>query len=128
MKLLLVDDEAIIRKAFSRMITKEYPDLEVVLAEHGLEALEMVASHRPDMMILDLGMMHMGGFEVLQQLALRNQSIPTLVMSAYDMDDVMALMVDVSQQPDIAFIKKPAEKEVFMSSLARLIERVKHKA
>ncbi len=127
MKLLLVDDEAIIRKAFSRMISKEYPALEVVLAEHGLEALEMVATHHPDMMILDLGMMHMGGFEVLQQLAKRNQSIPTLVMSAYDMDDVMDLMVDASQQPDIAFIKKPVEREVFMTALARLIERVKQK-
>lgn len=81
--LLLVDDEAIIRKAFSRMITKEYPQVKIVLAEHGLEALDMVAEHHPDMMILDLGMMHMGGFEVLQQLAQRNQVIPTLVMSAY---------------------------------------------
>jgi CheY-like chemotaxis protein len=121
--LLLVDDEAIIRKSFSRMIAKDYPTIQIVLAEHGLEALEMVEAHHPDMMILDLGMMHMGGFEVLQHLADKGQLMPTIVMSAYDMDDAMDLMYNVSQQPDLTFLKKPVEKEAFVAAFSHLMQR-----
>jgi two-component system response regulator MprA len=121
--LLLVDDEVIIRKSFARIINRHYPNVQVIFAENGIEALERVESQHPDMMILDLGMMHMGGFEVLQQLAQKQHSVPTMVMSAYDMDDSMELMYSVSQQPDLEFLKKPVEKDVFLAAFERLMQR-----
>ena len=122
--LLLVDDDPITRKILASMIGKKYPQITIFFAENGLEALDMVDLHHPDLMILDLGMIHMGGFEVLHQLTLRNQIMQILVMSAYDMEDVTELLYSISHQPDLEFIKKPVEKDVFFQLIDRLLTRI----
>ena len=70
-KVLIVDDEKFNRHAV-RKAMRGLP-VEVTLAEHGLEALDIMASHRFDLVLLDLMMPGMTGFEVLEELEKKQQ-------------------------------------------------------
>ena len=56
----------------------------VTRARDGVEALEAVASRRPDAMVLDLVLPRLDGFGVLEDLAAKNATIPTLVLTSLD--------------------------------------------
>jgi two-component system KDP operon response regulator KdpE len=89
-RVLVVDDEAPIRRALAANLRAR--DLDVDLAATGEEALRLAGAHRPDLVILDLGLPGMSGLEVIE--GLRGWSdVPILVLSARDAegDKVAAL-------------------------------------
>ena len=89
-KILIVEDEKSIAHFISTILnTNGY---EAILARSGAEALSMISSHCPDLVILDLGLPDMDGLEVLQQLRAWS-SLPVVVVSArsHEKDKVTAL-------------------------------------
>lgn len=85
-KILAVDDEKHIVRLVQ--VNLERQGYEVVTANDGKEALEKVESERPDLVVLDVMMPYMDGFEVLQNLR-RNQStrdIPVIMLTAKAQD------------------------------------------
>src|SRR4051794_13023576 len=66
---LVVDDDTWIRDVLEMAL--ESAGYEVILAQDGLEALEQLDYHRPSLMILDLMMPNVNGFELAEQLRLR---------------------------------------------------------
>ncbi|HVS69550.1 MAG TPA: response regulator [Mycobacteriales bacterium] len=76
---LVVDDEASIRRALRINLTAR--DYTVHVAEDGRSGLRSAASHRPDVVILDLGLPDMDGVEVIRGLRGWSQS-PIIVLSA----------------------------------------------
>jgi two-component system alkaline phosphatase synthesis response regulator PhoP/two-component system response regulator VicR len=85
-RILVVDDE----KALVRIIqiNLERNGYEVVTANDGLQALEKVASENPDLVILDVMMPHMNGFEVLKTLksSPATKTIPVIMLTAEAQD------------------------------------------
>jgi len=67
MKILIVDDHAIVRDGLSRLLATD-GDHEVKLAATGREALILARSFRPDLVILDLNLPGLGGLELLRRL------------------------------------------------------------
>jgi DNA-binding NarL/FixJ family response regulator len=67
MKILIVDDHAIVRDGLSRLLTAD-GDHEVKLAATGREALILVRSFHPALVILDLNLPGLGGLELLRRL------------------------------------------------------------
>jgi len=65
-KIMLVEDNKILGKAFSMSLMNE--GFTVILVDNGEEALSMALSEKPDLIILDVVMPGMGGFEVCQKL------------------------------------------------------------
>ena len=68
MRILIVDDHAIVREGLSRLITAEGGH-DVRLAATGPEALELARSFRPALTVLDLNLPGLGGLELLRRLA-----------------------------------------------------------
>lgn len=68
---LLVDDQKAVRTVVRQVIEQWDPEATVLEASDGFEALEKVDSDRPDLLICDVCMPEMSGFEVLQ--AVRDQ-------------------------------------------------------
>ncbi len=67
-RVLVVDDSAFARKVLREVLNKQ-PGLEVVdIARDGLDALEKIAEHRPDVVVLDMVMPNLDGLGVLQAL------------------------------------------------------------
>ncbi len=80
--ILVVDDEPPTRDLFRRALIKE--DCHVIEAEDGAEALKVLEETRPDVIVLDLMMPVMDGFEFLAEFHRREdwQSIPVIVVTA----------------------------------------------
>ncbi|HTS19422.1 MAG TPA: sigma-54 dependent transcriptional regulator [Verrucomicrobiae bacterium] len=80
-KLLVVDDEADIRRAFQRNLTSE--TLQVVEAGNGEEAIRMVAKERPNLVVMDIRMGGTSGLDVLRKLRELDPKLLIIMMTAF---------------------------------------------
>jgi CheY-like chemotaxis protein/predicted RNA-binding Zn-ribbon protein involved in translation (DUF1610 family) len=88
-KILIADDTITVRKVAARLLSEA--GYEVVEAEDGRQALEMVQNEHPDLIVLDLLMPKMTGFDVLREIkkVTRLRETPILVMSGVFKKDVL---------------------------------------
>ena len=87
MKVLICDDQALIRDSLELLLRLE-KDLEVVgHAQDGAEAVEQVARHQPDLVLMDLKMPGMNGIEATRQIRTRWPQVKVLVLTTYDDDE-----------------------------------------
>jgi C4-dicarboxylate-specific signal transduction histidine kinase len=85
-KILIVDDDAVSRRLLSMILTKADKGYIVIEADSGESALEQVAKEPPDIILLDVMMPKMDGFEVCKKLKAdeRSASIPVLFLTGLD--------------------------------------------
>ena len=82
--ILICDDEWIVREGIARILS-EFSELEVLTAQSGAQALELMQKGRIDGLILDIRMPVMDGIEVLRQAQARLGETPvTFILSGYD--------------------------------------------
>jgi NarL family two-component system response regulator LiaR len=87
MKVIICDDQAIVREGLE-MLLKLEPDIEVVgIAEDGADALDMVEERRPDLVLMDLKMPVMNGVEATRQIRAKYPEVKILVLTTYDDDE-----------------------------------------
>ena len=89
-KILVIEDEKSISHFISTVLNNN--GYEAMQARSGSEALSMISSHCPDLIILDLGLPDMDGMDILRQLRTWS-SLPVVVVSArsHERDKVQAL-------------------------------------
>lgn len=82
-RLLLVDDHAIVREGYRRLLEMR-PDLRIV-GEAGTarDALEQFRALEPDVLVLDLGLPDMGGVELIRRLVQRDDRVRILVFTMH---------------------------------------------
>ena len=81
--ILVVDDSPFIRKAITRIFSGR-PELQVVgTAQSGEEALERIATARPQVVTLDVEMPGMGGLATLREIQRRYPGLPVIMLSVY---------------------------------------------
>jgi DNA-binding NarL/FixJ family response regulator len=87
MKVVICDDQAIVRDGLE-MLLKLEPDIEVVgMAEDGAAAVGMVAKKKPDLVLMDLKMPIMNGVEATRQIRAQYPEVKVLVLTTYDDDE-----------------------------------------
>ena len=84
-RVLVVDDEPNIADVISMAL--KYNDFEVATAGDGNQALDQVADFRPDLIVLDVMMPGLDGFQVAKRLAERSADVPILFLTARDTTD-----------------------------------------
>ena len=86
-KILFVDDDPTVTKIFSHFFAKE--DFEVLVATNGEEGLEKTRESQPDIILLDIMMPIMNGFEFLEQKKKEPNiaGIPVILVSSFSQDD-----------------------------------------
>ncbi len=86
-RVLIVDDQDIVRHGLG-VILRHQPDIEVAgFAADGQEALEQVAQHRPDVVLMDLKMPRMNGIQATRQLTKQFPAVKVVVLTTYDGDE-----------------------------------------
>ncbi len=87
MKVIICDDQATIRDGLEMLLSLE-KDIRVMgKAEEGQEAVELVAKHQPDLVLMDLKMPGMNGIEATRQIRTRYPAVKVLVLTTYDDDE-----------------------------------------
>ena len=87
MKVIICDDQALVRDGLA-MLLKLEPDIEVVgTAEDGAAAIEMVADKRPNVILMDLKMPIMNGVEATRQIRMKYPEVRVLVLTTYADDE-----------------------------------------
>jgi DNA-binding NarL/FixJ family response regulator len=87
MNVVICDDQALIRDGLELLLTLEKDVTIVGLAEDGAEALEQVARHHPDLVLMDLKMPGMNGIEATRQIRAHYPHVKVLVLTTYDDDE-----------------------------------------
>ena len=86
-RLLIVDDEALVRAGL-KMILESDDDLEVVAeAEDGADAAAMAVKHRPDVVLMDIRMPRLDGLAATTQLQSLPEAPKVVVLTTFDLDD-----------------------------------------
>jgi two-component system alkaline phosphatase synthesis response regulator PhoP/two-component system response regulator VicR len=122
-KILVVDDERQIVKLVEINLRKA--GYEVVAAYDGVEALEKVESERPDMLVLDVMMPRMNGFDVLKRLQANpaTENIPVIMLTAKAQDaDIFAGW----QSGVSSYLTKPFNPRELLTFVQRIFESMDH--
>lgn len=83
-KVILVDDHAVVRAGF-RLLLATADDIEVIAeAERGEQACQLYLEKQPDVMVLDLSMPGIGGLESIRRICNRDSNARILVFSVHD--------------------------------------------
>lgn len=114
--ILLVEDEAVIRNNIASML--KYFFKEVITAEDGYDGLDQYEAHLPDIVMTDLKMPNMGGFELLDELKKRSSRAYTVIVSAHT--DKELLIQAIHEGVDRYLIKPLTEDELFAAFTAYL--------
>lgn len=86
MKILICDDQAVVRDGLELLLKLER-DFEVVgAASDGAEAVELAAQKKPDLVLMDLKMPGTNGIEATRQIKARQPEVKVLVLTTYDDD------------------------------------------
>lgn len=118
-KILIVDDEKNIREVIKEYVTLEGYD--VMEADSGLKALELLNTNKFDLMILDIMMPIMDGFTLLNSIP-KEKKIPTIILSARD-DEVDKLEGFDRGIDD--YLCKPFSPRELMARVKAILKRTK---
>lgn len=84
LRVLLADDHRLVRLGFRRLLDDE-PDISVVgEASNGIEAIELAAALRPDVIVLDMAMPELSGLQAISEILRRSPATKILALSMYD--------------------------------------------
>ncbi|MBI5367129.1 MAG: response regulator [Planctomycetes bacterium] len=118
--LLLADDNPVDRELLVRRLKREGHT--VATAVDGMQALEAIRKSRPELVLLDVLMPELNGFQVLDQLkadpALR--SIPVIMLSSWDEAESVARCLEVGAED---YLPKPVNSTVLLARIAGCLER-----
>ena len=117
---LIIDDDDGVREFLSFVIARE--GFRAEIAVDGEDGYQKAESCKPDLILLDLMMPRLGGFEVLRRLQTGELSkIPIVVITGRYTDRAMAEMI--RQESNVAdFLEKPIKSNVRGATLARLLK------
>ena len=121
-RILFVDDEEQIRKLMTTYLARQ--GYEVVTASDGIEALKAVRARAPSLVITDVTMPNMNGFELTRRLRAdhRTARIPVLMLSARKQaDDVLTGYAEGADE----YVAKPVEMAVLGAKIDVLLKRMK---
>jgi DNA-binding LytR/AlgR family response regulator len=133
---VLADDERLMRDQLRARLAEVWPELQIVAeARNGLEAVQLVAEHRPDIVFLDIRMPGLTGVDAAREIAQlpprtdgsetaadeeRDDLLPEIVfITAYDQYAVEAFEQGVAD-----YVLKPAERERLQLTVDRIRKRL----
>ncbi|HOY83376.1 MAG TPA: response regulator transcription factor [Rhodoglobus sp.] len=113
-RVALVDDQALFRAGI-RMLISSQPDLEFVgEAADGREALEVIASQRPDVVLMDLRMPVMDGIAATEQIMAAPRPPRVIVLTTFDLDEAAARALRAGAS---GFVLKDSEPEFLLAAI-----------
>ncbi len=132
---VIADDERLMREQLRARLAEVWPELEIVAeAKNGLEAVQLVDEHRPDIVFLDIRMPGLTGVDAARQIA----QLPPKAGSEGDDDDTLPEIVFITAYDQYAveafeqgvadYVLKPAERDRLALTVQRIRQRLAARA
>lgn len=117
---LVVDDSLTVRKVTCRLLEREGCD--VLIAKNGAEAINILQESIPDVMLVDLEMPKMNGFELIKNVRGNPQTaaIPVIIISSRTAEKHQKIAKDLGVN---IFLGKPYKEEELLNHLAEFVSR-----
>ena len=116
---MVVDDSVTVRKVTSRLLERQ--GMDVIVAKDGVEAVALLQERRPDVMLLDIEMPRMDGFEVARQVRHdeRLKDLPIVMISSRtgEKHQEHAAQLGVN-----SFLGKPFQENELLATIDRLVD------
>ena len=116
-RVLLVDDSIEFRNVLRILLLRDSRFTVVGEASDGLQGLEMVKEHQPDIVLLDVAMPRMDGLQALPKIRTGWPSIKVVMLSAFSADEMAAV---ASQQGAHAYLEKGEVLEKMSEEIVRV--------
>ncbi len=117
MRVLIVDDSLIIRKAIQQHLSDNY-NVEVVgMAENGIVALEMFDKTKPEYVTLDINMPELDGLSVLEQMLQRDPTVNVIIVTALSDKDTALQAIEMGAK---GYVIKPLTFEKLQAAVNQL--------
>ena len=89
MKILVADDHPIFRNGLKTLIKDKLKKTDILEADHGLEAWDLVQKHNPDMVILDIDMPYLNGIEVCAKIHEEYPAIGVIILTMFKEEEML---------------------------------------
>ena len=117
---LIIDDEPLARQELQYLLESEGGVEVLALGSNGIEAVELIRSHNPDVVFLDVQMPGLDGFAVIKKLLDRKVALPQVVFAtAFDQYAVRAFEVNA-----VDYLLKPFDKKRVQQTLEKAAARI----
>lgn len=120
-KVLIVDDERIEREGLRAMLQRGLPNLEIEEASNGNQAVEIAATFRPDLVLMDIKMPGMSGIEAVERIAAAHPSIGFIVVSAFDTFDYARQAMKLGVKD---YLLKPSKAREIVDTVGRVLRGI----
>ncbi len=119
-RILVVDDDELVRLTIRKWLEREGYD--VIAAEDGKSGLKAARQCEPDLILLDITMPRMNGFEVLQRLGKREETmcIPVIMVTGVDTEEAHN---EAMYQYADSYLVKPVPREELRERVASTLKR-----
>lgn len=119
MKVLICDDQAIVRDGLELLLKLE-SDMDVVaLAQDGAEAVELAAKHQPELILMDLKMPGVNGVEATRQIKAQHPDMKILVLTTFDDDE---WVFDAVRAGASGYLLKDTPREKVLDAIRGTVE------
>lgn len=117
-KVLIVDDHALVRMGIRRLL-EDLPDIQVVAeAESGEVALTLVKLHQPDVVLLDMKMPGIDGWEVTRRLTKTNPQVKVIAVTALSTDPLPSRMLQLGA---MGYLTKESGLEEMAAAIRKVV-------
>jgi DNA-binding response OmpR family regulator len=117
---LIVDDEKVFLLSLSDGLKSYSDEFNVLIAFNGKEAVKILNSTKIDLVVTDLKMPEMDGFQLLAYLTRHFPDIPTIVMTAFGTPDMEARLLTIGATQ---YLEKPLDFDVLADSIRQHVAR-----
>ena len=114
-KILIVDDHAVVRDGLRVMLGRREEFVVVGEAENGLEAVVKVRELDPDVILMDLRMPELDGVEAMRQIRAENSEAKFLVLTTYDTDEFIFDAIEAGAK---GYLLKDASREDLFQAIS----------
>ena len=119
-KILIIEDEAAIRRVLKKIISEENDSYQVEEAEDGLAGMELIKNNDYDLILCDIKMPKMDGVEVLEKTQKIKPEIPMLMISGHgDLDTA----VNTMRMGAFDYISKPPDLNRLLNAVRNALDK-----
>jgi two-component system, NarL family, invasion response regulator UvrY len=118
MKVLIIDDHAIVRRGMSSLLKEHFKEVEVGEADDAKSGLEAVIHGTWDLVIVDITMPGRNGLELIQDIKLQQDNLPILIISSHPEKDYALRALKLGA---VGYISKQSAADVLVTAVQRVL-------